>query len=73
VGENSIDIFGNGTDPGNRNKRKGNGASLAWENQSHCFADKFGKLYTHSFGTDTQHDYGQGNYRTMLSIIIKLE
>ena len=25
--------------------------------QSHCYADKFGKPYTHSFGTDSQHDY----------------
>ena len=61
--------------PGNRNKGKGNGAGLAWESQSHCacFADKLGKLYRHSFGTDTQHDYSQGNCRTMMSIIIKLE
>ena len=59
--------------PGNRNKGKGNGAGLEWESQSHCFADKFGKPYTHSFGTDTQHDYRQGNCRTMFSIIIKLE
>jgi len=59
--------------PGNKNKGKGNGAGLALESQSHCFADKFGKLYTHSFGTDTQHDYSQGNCRTILSIIIKLE
>ena len=28
--------------PGNRNKRKGNGAGLTWESQSHCFADEFG-------------------------------
>ena len=61
--------------PGNRNKGKGNGAGLAWESQSHCFAEKFSKpyKYTHSFVTDTQHDYSQGNCRTMLSIIIKLE
>ena len=58
---------------GNRNKGKGNGAGPAWESQSRCFADKFGKPYTHSFGTDTQHDYSQRNCRTMLSIIIKLE
>ena len=44
---------------------------LAWESQSHCFADK--KPSTHSFGTDPQHDYSQGNCETMLSIIIKLE
>ena len=54
-------------------QKKGNGAGLAWESQSHCFADKFGKPYTHSFGTDTQHDYSQGNCRIMLSIMIKLE
>ena len=58
---------------GKRNKGKGNGAGLTWESQSHCFADKFGIPYTHSSGTDTQHDYIQGNCRTMLSIIIKLE
>ena len=38
---------------GNRNKGKGNGAGLAWESQSHCFADEFGIPYMHSFGTDT--------------------
>ena len=53
--------------------RKGNGAGLAWESQSHCFADEFGMPYTHSFGTDTQHNYSQGNCRAMSSIIIKLE
>jgi len=58
---------------GNRNKGKGNGAGLAWESQSHCFADEFGIPYTHSFGTDTQHDYGQKYCITMSSIIIKLE
>ena len=37
---------------GNRNKGKGNGAGLAWESQSHCYADKFGNPYTaHTFGT----------------------
>ena len=45
-----------GLNLGNRNKGKENGAGLECESQSHCFADKFGKLYTHSFGTDTQHD-----------------
>ena len=58
---------------GNRNKGKGNGTGLAWESQSHCFADEFGIPYTHSFDADTQHDYSQGNCRTMLSIIIKVE
>ena len=53
--------------PGNRNKGKGNGAGLAREIQSHCFADKFGITHAHSFGTDTQHDYSQGNCRTMSS------
>ena len=50
---------------GNKNKGKGNGAGLAWENQSHCFADEFGIKHVHSLGTDTQHDYSQGNRRTM--------
>ena len=58
---------------GIRNKGKGNGAGLTWESQPYCFADKFGITHAHSFGTDTQHDYSQGNCRTMLSIIIKLE
>ena len=58
---------------GNKNKGKGNGAGLAWENQSHCFADEFVITHAHSFGTDTQHEYSQGNCRTMSSIIIKLE
>ena len=59
---------------GNRNKGMGNGAGLAWVSQSHCFADEFGIPYTNSFGTvDTQHDYSQGNCRTMLSLIIKLK
>ena len=51
---------------GNRNKGKGNGAGLAWESQSHCFADKFGITHAHSFGTDTQHDYSQGNFFRVL-------
>ena len=52
--------------PGNRNKVKGNGAGLAWESQSHCFADKFGITHAHSFGTDTQHDYSKVNFFTVL-------
>ena len=62
------------TGQGNKNKGIGNGVGLAWESQSHCFADEF-VIYTHahSFGTDTQHDYSQGNCRTMSSIIIELE
>ena len=62
-----------GSWPGNRTKGKGNGAGLAWESQSHCFADQYGNFYTHSSGTDTQQDFSQWNCRTMLSIIIKLE
>jgi len=54
-------------------KGKGNSAGLAWKSQSHCFADKFGIIHAHSVNTDTQHDYSQGNCRTMSSIIIKLE
>ena len=38
---------------GNRNKGKGNGAGLAWESHSHCFADEFGITHAHFFGTDT--------------------
>jgi len=52
------------------NKGKGNGAGLAWESQSHCFADEFGITHAHSSGADTQHDYSQGTYRTVSSIII---
>ena len=52
---------------------KGNGAGLAWKSQSHCFADEFIITHVHYFGTDTQHDYSQGNCRTMPLIIIKLE
>jgi len=55
---------------GNKNKGKGNGAGLAWESKSHCFADEFVIAHAHSFGADTQHDYSQGNCRTMSSIII---
>ena len=58
---------------GNKNKGKGNGAGLAWECQSHWFADEFLITHAHSFGTDTQHEYSQENCRTMSSIIIKLE
>ena len=50
---------------GNKNKGKGNGAGLAWESQSHCFADEFLITHAHYFGTDTQHDYSQGNCRTI--------
>jgi len=47
---------------------KGNGTGLAWESLSHCFGDEFGITHAHSFGTDTQHDYSQGNWRLMSSI-----
>ena len=30
---------------GKRNKWKGNGAGLAWESQSHCYADEFGSVH----------------------------
>ena len=43
----------------------GNGAGLAWESQSQCFADEFVITHANSFGTDTQHDYNQGNCRSM--------
>ena len=39
--------------PGNRNKGKGNGAGLARESQSHCFADGFLIIHAHFFVTDT--------------------
>ena len=45
----------------NKNKRKGNGAGLAWENPPHSFADEFGITHAYSFGIDPQHDYSQGN------------
>ena len=48
-------------------------AGLAWESQSHCFADEFVITHATSFGADTQHNYIQGNCKTMSSIIIKLE
>ena len=38
---------------GNKNKVNGNGTGLAWEYQSHCFADGFLITDAHSFGTDT--------------------
>ena len=41
--------------------------------QLHCFADEFGITHAHSFGTDTQNDYSQGNCRALLLVIIKLE
>ena len=62
----SSSLSDNGMLPGNRNKGKGNGAGLAWESQSHCFADKFGNTHAHSFGTDTQHDYSQGHFCRVL-------
>ena len=62
-----------GTESENKNKGKGNGTGLAWESQSHCFADEFVITLAHSLGTDTQHDYSQRHCRTMSTIIIKLE
>ena len=43
------------------------------KSQSHCFAEEFVITHAYSFGKDTHHDYRQGNWRTMSSIIIKLE
>ena len=40
--------------PENRNKGKGNGPGLAWESQSHCFADQYFKL-THTLLVQTHH------------------
>ena len=37
-----------------RNKGKGNGAGLAWESQSHCFADQYGNL-THTLLVQTHN------------------
>ena len=50
--------------PGNKNNGKGNGAGLAWESQTHCFADEFIITHAHSNGTDTKHEYSQGNNGT---------
>ena len=55
---------------------KGKEMALVWHEKASRTALQtwFGKPYTHSFGTDTHtHDFSQGNCRTMLSIIIKLE
>ena len=54
-------------------KGKGNGAGLAWESQSHFFADGFVITHAHSFGTDTQHVHSQRICRTMSLIIIKFD
>ena len=54
-----------------KNKGKGNG--LVWHEKASRAADEFVITHTHSFDTDAQHDYSQGNCRTMLSIINKLE
>ena len=59
--------------PGSKNKGKGNGVGLAWESQPYYFVDEFGITHAHSFGTDTQTDCSQGNWRTLSSITIKLE
>ena len=57
---------------GNKNKGKGNGAGLAWESQSHCFADEIVFNHAHFYGTDTKHDYSQGNCRTIAWITSSL-
>ena len=49
---NSLDPSFAMSDAGNKNKGKGNGAGLAWESQSHCFADKYVKL-THTLLVQT--------------------
>ena len=55
--------------PGNTN-RKGKWHWCGM--RKHCFANEFVITNAHSFGTDTQNDYSQGNCRIMSSIIIKL-
>jgi len=54
---------------------KGNEIALVWHEKASRTALQTStlKTNTHSFGADTQHDYSQGNCRTVLSIIIKLE
>ena len=45
MSENADNLYrGNRTDPGNRNKGKGNGAGPVRESQSHCLADQYSKL-----------------------------
>ena len=58
------EYYDGGGGPGNRIKGKGNGAGLAWESQTDCFADDFNIAHANSLGTDPQHDYvSQGNCR----------
>jgi len=53
---------------------KGKEFALVWHEKASRTALQTSSVnLTHSFGTDTQHDYSQGSCRTMLSIIIKLE
>ena len=48
--------------------------ALVWhEKASRTALQTSSVLHTHSFGTDKQHDYNQGNCGTMSSIIIKLK
>jgi len=49
--------------------------ALVWHEkvQSHCFTDDFVITHAHSLGADTQHDYSQGNCRTMSSNVIKFK
>ena len=42
-------------------------AQVWHEKASGTVRDEFSITYTHSFDTDTQHDYSQGNFRTMSS------
>ena len=51
---NSLDPSFAMSDAGNKNKGKGNGAGLAWESQSHCFADQYVKL-THTLLVQTHN------------------
>ena len=50
---------------------KGKEMALVWHKKASrtCLQSSL-VLQTHSFETDTQHDYSQGNCRTMSSIIV---
>ena len=53
---------------------KGKKMVLVWHEKASRTALQTSTVTLHnSSGTDTQYDYSQGNCRTMLSIIIKLE
>jgi len=69
--EDTLEIV---TSQGIRIKRRE--MALVWHEKASCSALQTSPLsHTHTlaFGTDTQHDYSQGNCRTMSSIMIKLE